>query len=460
MKSPGRKGKKAKDSTLFRTNRRDFIKFSALGAVVAAGSPAMAEKLAQFGENMAAMGKGNSSPGRIAMVHDPAMLGHQATIDKDVVETNVLTGVRVLTGINNTGDAFQSLFSGVTTTSAIAIKVNCIASCCTRWEVVRGIVSGLSQMLGGTYDVSNVTIYDPHNLHSYGYDEAEFTFGGNYPAIVHNNMANGSGYEPYGSYELSQYILDADFLIDVPALKSHSDGNNQITVALKNHYGSCYPQSLCGNIPGMLTLNADVEIKNKTCLVVTDALRATYNGGPSTAPQSWNTFAEGTPNTVFITTDPVTNDYWARDMINAERLNRGYAIKPCPWVEQASAVPYSLGVSNPGLMTVLNYEPDDVGIDDAESSRELYFAPNSPNPFRDKTTMRFQLATPGRASLEIHSVSGRLVRKLGGREYSAGFHEIQWDGRDSSGRAVAAGVYLARLSFAGQVRTRRIVALR
>ena len=42
----------------------------------------------------------------------------------------------------------------------------------------------------------------------------------------------------------------------------------------------------------------------------------------------------------------------------------------------------------------------------------------------------------------------------------AGEHTVQWDGRDDAGRAVASGVYLARLRAHNVVRTRRLVLLR
>ncbi len=176
------------------------------------------------------------------------------------------------------------------------------------------IVSGLAQMLGYTYDISQVTIFDNHDLPGHGYAAAEFAFNGHTAQIMSGN--NPGSYAPYGSYRLSNYIVNANYLINVPILKSHTDANNQITGALKNHYGSCNPSSLCGDITGMLTLNADAYIRNKTCLILTDVIRATYNGGPVDPPGYWNTFPEHTPNTLFFATDPVTSEYWGRNMIN------------------------------------------------------------------------------------------------------------------------------------------------
>jgi flagellar hook assembly protein FlgD len=57
----------------------------------------------------------------------------------------------------------------------------------------------------------------------------------------------------------------------------------------------------------------------------------------------------------------------------------------------------------------------------------------------------------------VFDVGGRLVRELWAGERAAGRHELTWDGRDAAGRAVASGVYLARVSASGEERTARIV---
>ncbi|MBM4130213.1 hypothetical protein FJ250_04185 [bacterium] len=68
-----------------------------------------------------------------------------------------------------------------------------------------------------------------------------------------------------------------------------------------------------------------------------------------------------------------------------------------------------------------------------------------PNPFNPRTTLRFSLPAPARAVLEVHDLSGRLVRRLVAAELPAGEHQVLWDGRDESGRAAASGQYVARL---------------
>jgi hypothetical protein len=446
-------------------SRREFLKLSALGVLTFVGNPARASQLVEFDPQPRSLGRGNGIPGRIVICHDPPMGGHNPTIDKHRVEASVHQSISFLTQIHDDiGAAFESLFPGVHAASTFAIKVNCIGPTSTRWEVARAVVSGLSQMLGGTYNVSQVTVFDRNNLGIHGYDESEFTFNGNHPLLSSTNNANNSGYYVWGSepngYELSRYLLNSDYVIDIPALKSHTNGNNQITVAMKNHYGSCEPSDLCGNIPGMLTLNSDPNVKDKTGLVITDGLRGTFHGGPGEPPQYWSNYPEGTPNTVLVTTDPVTNEYWAREIINAQRSASGYSPRPCPWIEQASQTPYEIGVSDPELMTVINYDTTAVDEGPEAFSQGTFLGPNAPNPFSESTTLRFRLEESAWARIDIVDASGRVVRRLTSRSFGEGYNQMRWDGRDLRGGKVSAGVYFARLEVGKVIRSRRIVVAR
>jgi hypothetical protein len=449
------------DATGNRTSRRAFLKMGALAAA-SAGVPGTAKAWlppasGPQGSGPTATGsRSNTLPGRIVMYQDDLMGGELSTIDYLYVEEIVLRGVRMLTGIVDTGQAFESLFPGLTANSTFAIKVNCIGPTDTRWEVVRGIVSGLSLMLGGTFDVSRVTIFDNHSLSAHGYTTSRFTFNGH--AAVLSGSTNPGSYYVYSSYRLSNYIVNGNYVINVPALKSHDVAANAITVALKNHYGSCSPSSLCGDITGMLTVNADGYIKNKTGLVVTDALRGTYDGGPGNAPQYWSTYPAGTPNLLTFSTDPVTNEYWARSIINTERAAHSMSPKSCPWIAQASGAPYNLGVSDPGQMTVV--EPSAVPEGPLASAGALFLSPGAPNPFGTHTTFSFHLGQEGAAELVILDASGRVVRQLARQSYPAGATHLTWNGEDDHGRSVPTGVYFARLESAAGSRTRRVVCTR
>ncbi|MCC6652085.1 MAG: T9SS type A sorting domain-containing protein [Candidatus Eisenbacteria bacterium] len=98
-----------------------------------------------------------------------------------------------------------------------------------------------------------------------------------------------------------------------------------------------------------------------------------------------------------------------------------------------------------------------LGVDDFVAPR-AFLALASANPSRGaNTTLRFGLATSGRATLALYDASGRRVRSLVGGTLEAGEHSAQWDGRDDGGHEVAAGLYFARLEAGGNARTVRIV---
>lgn len=65
----------------------------------------------------------------------------------------------------------------------------------------------------------------------------------------------------------------------------------------------------------------------------------------------------------------------------------------------------------------------------------------SPNPFNPVTTIRFSTPAEGRAEVIVYDMAGRRVRTVASEVFTAGVHELKWDGRDDTGGAVASGMY-------------------
>ena len=75
---------------------------------------------------------------------------------------------------------------------------------------------------------------------------------------------------------------------------------------------------------------------------------------------------------------------------------------------------------------------------------------NYPNPFNPTTSIGFSLPTAARVRLEIFDVLGRrLATPLGEgfRTFSAGRHEVRWNGRSQSGAALPSGIYFYRMAY-------------
>ncbi len=61
-------------------------------------------------------------------------------------------------------------------------------------------------------------------------------------------------------------------------------------------------------------------------------------------------------------------------------------------------------------------------------------------------TLRFTMPVAGRAHITILDAQGRRIAEPLDRALPAGAAEVRWDGRDSGGRTVNAGIYFARLA--------------
>jgi hypothetical protein len=100
------------------------------------------------------------------------------------------------------------------------------------------------------------------------------------------------------------------------------------------------------------------------------------------------------------------------------------------------------------------------GVDAPSAPPAFTFAVPSPNPSRGSVALRFGLPSAAHVSLAIYDVAGHRVRQIANGEQSPGDHEIAWDRRDDSGRAVSAGFYFARLEIGGRALTQKFVTLK
>jgi hypothetical protein len=94
------------------------------------------------------------------------------------------------------------------------------------------------------------------------------------------------------------------------------------------------------------------------------------------------------------------------------------------------------------------------------ASGEFDLVQNQPNPFRNTTGLQFQIPRAERVVLRVFNSLGQHVRTLVDGEVGAGRHDVRWDGRDSAGRAVAAGVYYYRIDTDSFSRVRKMSLLR
>ncbi len=332
-----------------RVSRRRFIRSAALATAGAA---------VPF-DGAAAPRSGNTLPGRI-VIREDVNAASGAAVDLGVVKQMVDHGLMSLADQPDPVSALESLLPGLDATKRIAIKVNCLnVDVPTRWEMVRAITDRLCDTVGGAFPPGHITIYD----RSYGLDPRMFNSGFNayhFPGIT---IATSHAPDPdtivwLGDVpvQLSSHIVNCDYLINCPVAKDHV--SHRWTLGFKNHVGSvdpvtCYPYEPC-----LLALGASPQLRGSTVLTVLSAVHGIYDGGPGGPAQAWDIFPEKhTPNTVMLSTDPVTVERWGIRLIDEERALHGLPIHDHAYCQHGAEPPYDLGVYDLAEHTVITSLP-------------------------------------------------------------------------------------------------------
>jgi hypothetical protein len=113
------------------------------------------------------------------------------------------------------------------------------------------------------------------------------------------------------------------------------------------------------------------------------------------------------------------------------------------------------------LMRTTGRDADDPSHGWLKASRPVTRLQSESNPFRIGDGIRYQLDQDAEVTLSVYDVAGRLVRTLVQGRMPAGTEQsAQWDGKDTRGARVPAGVYFARLETPGAALTEKLTVLR
>ncbi len=310
---------------------------------------------------------------------------------------------------------------------------------------------------------------------------------------------------------LPAHFAEATYLVNLANFKSHESAG--VTLGAKNHFGTLirWPGqsgyydmhlSLAVDAPAEGQYRAQVDLMGhahtggKTLLYLVDGL---YSGvhGTDVAPRRWAAapFGGGWTSSLFASQDPVAIESVCLDLMQLEGDPRRYPQMPGvdDYLHEAALADNppsgtfydpdhatgvqrlpSLGVhehwnsavemkysrnlgTGAGIELVIDHHPTDVPPPREESGPRLWC---QPNPFNPSATLRFDLPVGGRVRLGIYDVAGRPLRTLMDVDLPAGSHSAVWDGRDSAGRAMASGSYIARLQVGGKVQAMRMSLVR
>ena len=257
---------------------------------------------------------------RVIQVRSSLVVADDGSIDLDILHQMIETGFNAISESNDYGDYLQSIFSSG---DVIGLKVNGLAGpgMSTRAEVVNTL-SNLLDEVGRPRKKHLIWDRFDRELSALGFTlktkgSGPLCFGTDHRGVGYSNSLVSRG--KVGGL-LSRILVDyCDAVLNVPVLKDH--GVAGITCALKNHYGSIhnpnkYHDNACD--PYIADLNSLEQIRLKQRLIVVDALKVQFHGGPAYHPH-WAANYGG----ILIGTDPVAIDAVGYKIIEDLRKTAG-----------------------------------------------------------------------------------------------------------------------------------------
>lgn len=320
-----------------KTTRREFLRQMALTGAALTVLPGVVE----------AATKGTAGKSRVVIATDAAVMPKENEIAQAVLEKMLGKSMTKLTDTKTGAEAWKKLFSPK---DVVGIKINCLfgKGVSTRPEVVNAVIAGLKT---AGVDENNIIVWDRASG-----DLIKCGFIPNKDGAGVKYFADDNHWGP----EMSQGVFKGKIttvisekvtaIINMPILKTH--GITGVSCCLKNHYGSFdNPGNHHGNNcdPAMADFNSIPMVKDKTRLVVVDAIRPQCNGGPGLQAQDlFNHYS------LMVSTDPVAADYHGVQIIQAQRIAQGVGAIPdkkLVWLQ--SAQERGVGISDPSKIELI-----------------------------------------------------------------------------------------------------------
>ena len=206
-----------------------------------------------------------------------------------------------LTGLNDARSAWAALFRPG---EKIAIKVNAFSNSII-WTHVPLVLEVTKSLQEAGIPAENITIYDYRTIEL---TSAGFSVNVDQPGVrctgMDSNFSHESTQVLSKSINLAKILKECDALINIPVLKSHMLSG--ISFAMKNHFGSIYFPDLLHSyeMKEIAALNAIPEIKDRTRLIIGDALAANlrYANSYPYWKQDW------IGDSIFMSFDPLAHD--------------------------------------------------------------------------------------------------------------------------------------------------------
>ncbi len=403
-----------------------------------------------------------SETSRVVVVTDDAVLQGEI-IQEDVVRIMIDEGLTTLTDAATPGEAWETIIPGLSSDTAIGIKVNTINhDLASHPEVAYALAASLADVAvgGSPFPENRITIWDRQDveLESAGYTLNDTSSGVKCFGTDHS----GVGFHPDGFYALGAYQQASrcytdysDVLINVSVLKNA--GICGVTFSLKNLFGGISaPSQLHDNAcdPGIPAAVAELfsQFGQRQKLCVCDAVFGCTSGGPMGPPNL-------TYRGIVLSLDPVALDSVCRQILEDNGCTTGPL---ATYIAAASGPPYNLGNSDPADIELIEISnPSGISEESGGNfTRPIGLGKNHPEPFNSGTAIPIHLAISQQIELKVYDLRGRSVKTLFSGSLRAGEHRFWWDGKTSSGSSAASGRYILRLTVGKTAVNRPVTLLR
>ena len=299
---------------------------------------------------------------------------------------------------------------------------------------------------------------------------------------------------------------DCDYLINVPTLKGHKRAG--VTMFAKNHFGSHtrssaqhlhmglvvpdeYPNE--GNARygyGLYRVCVDLMgwelLRDKSVIYLMDALWSA--GYELDAPSKWvlPPFNNDWSSSIFISQDPVAIESVGFDFLQTEYTeeNHGSSLTypqlegADDYLEQAAdsdnwpsgivydpegdgtALPslgvhehwnnatdrqYSRNLGGDYGIELITVSANGSGVnEDIEIPAKLTLK-NSPNPFKNSTSIKYSVLEAAKVEIVIYDVTGQVIKNLVNAAQQPGTYSIDWNATSDNGSKASNGVYFCKL---------------